>query len=77
MSKLPLLHPGEMTEDQLRQIQFLVCAEAVDALPNHDVMVGPCAAGCRRHVVYTVGYPDRLPKVCLDCSDWLMECEVC
>jgi hypothetical protein len=77
MKKLPMLAPGEISDSQVRQIQFLVCCTATDLLPSEQTLVAACAAGCRRHVFYHDGYPDALPKVCMDCSEWLMNCEVC
>lgn len=76
MRKLPMLSPGEMDENQMRHVQFLVCMDAPEVLPHRDAQVAQCAAGCRTHIVFGKGYPDALPKVCGECSDWLMSCEI-
>lgn len=54
--------------------EYAICPDAIpDKYPEAPRTA--CAAGCGRIVVYRHELPDKLPKVCIPCGNWLSNCE--
>lgn len=55
-------------------IMYFVCNEA----PLHAVPLTKrkqCDAGCGRVVLFPMKVPDKPPKICPVCADWVNNCE--